>query len=582
MKTRHSRKTPGNTLKRTLTSYFAAMLILTVLLFALFAAVCSAGVGFSFRVAAALVVSILLWAALGLIGYRVFLLPLYQTYDRLTEASREMARGSLDDLSGDSSVVSSQLTELIESFSQINSSLNAYIYEISSVLSHLSAGDMSVAMSSHNQYVGDFVPIKNALTKIIVSLNQTFSQINSHVDKLTALSVQLQHSAGALAQGSSEQAADISSLSEAVSGIDRHTEDNAKNAALAAQNALTAKERASTGNDYMKQLLSSMGEIEEASNNISSIIKLINNIAFQTNILSLNASVEAARAGAAGKGFAVVANEVKDLAHRSAEAAKQTEELIRTSIVKVKDGSSIATKTAEVFEDIQSAVDVTSDLSGTIAGLSQTQAESINNISSLILGISQVMEDNAANAQEVSAISDTLNGQADTLAQLMKQFRLKGSVDPELEKKRIAVINKSARGLMEQLKTRLPEVASSEYDKLIRSLVNSATHIECIYLIRSDGMQVSSTVMSRESASTVSGEFKPAQKGDLHTTKKYFSKALRLGGDVYQSEEYISGATGGLCRTYSSLCQTREGGVVICIDMAYPIQILEQSAGRLR
>ena len=88
--------------------------------------------------------------------------------------------------------------------------------------------------------------------------------------------------------------------------------------------------------------------------------------------------------------------------------------------------------------------------------------------------------------------------------------------------------------------------------------------------------------MSRESGSIVSGEFKPAQKGDLHTTKKYFTKALRLGGDVYQSEEYISSATGGLCRTYSSLCQTPEGGVIACIDMAYPIRMLEKAAGSVR
>jgi len=582
LKTRYRVKTSGSTLKRTLTSYFAAMFILTILLFASFTAACLAGAGLSFRVAVAFTVSLVIWAILGFVGFRIFLLPLYKVYDRLTDASREMARGSLDDLSGDSSIVSNQLTELIESFSQINSSLNAYIYEISGILSHLSAGDMSVSMSSRNQYVGDFVPIKNALTKIIASLNQTFSQINNHVEKLSALSVQLQRSANALAQGSSEQAADIDSLSNMVAEIDIHTGENAKNAALAAQNAHAAKEKANTGNTYMSQLLSSMESIADSSNNISSIIKLINNIAFQTNILSLNASVEAARAGAAGKGFAVVANEVKDLAHRSAEAAKQTEDLIRASIAKVKDGSSIASKTAEVFEDIQSAVDVTSDLSGTIAGLSQTQSDGISRIASLICGISDVMEGNAANAQEVSAISDTLNGQADTLAQLMKQFRLKGSGDPELEKKRVSVIDKSARSLMEQLKSRLPEAASSEYDKLIRSLVNSASNIECIYLIRSDGTQVSSTVMSHESALVVSGEFKPAQKGDLHTTKKYFTKALRLDGDVYQSEEYISGATGGLCRTYSSLCQTAEGDIIICIDMAYPIQTLVQSAGHLR
>ncbi len=557
----------NSTLRRRLSLCFAVMLLLTITTFAAFGTVFMFKYGYSLPIVMILAGVILFWLLLYFVGYRIIVYPLYRAYGQITASTDEMACGNLDAAAGMGE--GTHLSELTKSIRALSGSLNVYIFEIAGVLSHLSAGDMAVSLTNSKQYTGDFVPIKNALKRIILSLNQTFAEINALVNRLTKVSLQLSNSAGSLAQGATEQAQEIANLSEVVSGIDRHTLSNAENARLAAESALAAKDKASTGDEHMSHLLTSMEEIGAASNDISAIIQLIDSIAFQTNVLALNASVEAARAGAAGKGFAVVANEVKQLALKSADAAKQTEELIRTSMSRVQEGVKTAEQTAEVFKDIRSAVDVTAELSGKIAELSQAQAQDITRTTAIISEISGVVEHSAADAQEVAAVSDELSNQAVGLKTLMKRFRLKDKADTSGDARRASLLDTSARSLMERLKRSLPQTDPAGYDALLQRAVDSVPSVECLYLIGSDGLQVSSTVMSSAISQSLSEEFQPAQKGDCHSAKRYFAKALKLGGAIYQSEEYISGATGGLCRTYSSLCATGEGQIIVCVDMQY-------------
>lgn len=564
-------KTQNNTLKRRLSLWFMVTLAFTITVFL----GCGSWLFFSRLMspfsAAVLGGLLALWALLYTLFYRCIISPLYRAYGQITACTNEMALGNLD-AAGD--ITEQQhLAELSQNIASLSSSLNDYIYEISAVLSHLSVGDMAVKLSKSQQYSGDFMPIKNALKRIILSLNETFSEIGLLVDRLTKVSKQLKSSAGSLAQGSTEQSQEIARLSEVVTGISHQTADNASNAQHAAKSAMEAKEYSTAGNEYMNHLLASMDEIGAASNDISTIIKLIDSIAFQTNVLALNASVEAARAGAAGKGFAVVANEVKQLALKSADAAKQTEELIHTSIVKVQEGVKTAEQTAEVFKDIRSSVDITAELSEGIAALSQAQAKDITRTTGIISGISGVVDTNAANAQEVAAVSEELNIQAKSLKKLMKRFQLKGSRDASQDAAIQAKLTASAHALMRRLKDTLPGCDISGYNTLLKNAVNSVPSIECLYLINEDGVQVSSTIMSDAASQDISEEFKPAMPGDCHATKKYFAKAIMLGGEVYQSEEYISGATGGLCRTYSALCAAKDARLVVCIDTMCGIEV---------
>lgn len=319
--------------------------------------------------------------------------------------------------------------------------LSSYVNEISDVLKEMSNSNLDMAINSN--YKGDFAQIKDALNLIIESFNVIFTEINNAADQVSAGASQVSDGSQALSQGTTEQASSIEELTASIGEIATQTKQNAVNAGEANELSLKAKNGAVLGNNHMKEMLKAMDEINESSSNISKIIKVIDDIAFQTNILALNAAVEAARAGQHGKGFAVVAEEVRNLAARSANAAKETTDLIEGSIKKVELGTKIANNTAESLDEIVASIAKVATLVGEIATASNEQATAIYQVNKGIEQVSSVVQTNSSTAEQSAAASEELSSQAIMLKNMVGKFKLKKYTSTSVYEKPLQIENQS-------------------------------------------------------------------------------------------------------------------------------------------
>ncbi|WMJ87670.1 methyl-accepting chemotaxis protein [Anaerocolumna sp. MB42-C2] len=284
-------------------------------------------------------------------------------------------------------------------------------------------GDLDVTIDVYSK---DEVGIlAKAFKKMTDNVNQVMTNINSAAEQVASGSKQVSDSSMALSQGATEQASSIEELTASLEEISSQTKLNAQNANQANDLAEVARDNAEHGNLQMNEMLKSMEDINDSSSNISKIIKVIDEIAFQTNILALNAAVEAARAGQHGKGFAVVAEEVRNLAARSANAAKETTDMIEGSIKKVEIGTKIANETADALTKIVADVTKAASLVGDIAVASNEQALGIEQINQGIMQISEVIQTNSATSEESASASEELSSQALLLREMVGNFKLK-------------------------------------------------------------------------------------------------------------------------------------------------------------
>lgn len=342
----------------------------------------------------------------------------------VVEATRRIERLAEGDLTEDIELSQGkdESARLIQALQNTVHGLRSYIIDISNVLGAVASKNLTV--SSQVDYKGDFIPIQTSLDQILHTLNSTLWDISKATEQVESSASQVALGGQNLAENSTEQAATTESLTYSLEEVSKRIQDNAGDALSMkniTQEALLETQR---GDGEMQRLKESMASIDVSSKQIQGIIRIIDDIAFQTNILALNAAVEAARAGEAGKGFSVVADEVRDLASKSADAAKKTTALIGSTILSVEQGKQNTEQTADVFQNIVEQTGTINSLVSKISDSLEIQANSVTELEEGMQKISMVTQANSATAEESAATSEELLGQMQLLKEQINQFHI--------------------------------------------------------------------------------------------------------------------------------------------------------------
>ena len=362
------------------------------------------GIGIAIGVVVVAVVSIFLFER------KAISAPIKQ----ISAMAEEIEKGNLRNNPGfKGKIPNTEVGDMAKALGAAINMLDSYITDIAERMKQNSEGNFGY--KSNLDYKGDFSAMHESAKAMRLRMTDIIEGINISADEVYSGSEQIANGASSLAEGTTRQAAASEELSASLEDISENISLNAENANKAQHLSNSSMELVNNQNEEISNMLTAMKNIESSANEIGNIISAIESIAFQTNILALNASVEAARAGAAGKGFAVVAEEVRNLASKSAEAAKNTSELISGCIEAVNNGSDIANKTAEAMQKVIEITKETNELIDGIAQQTAKQEEAVKQVKLGIDEIAEVVQQNSATAEESAASCEELNAQANTL-----------------------------------------------------------------------------------------------------------------------------------------------------------------------
>ena len=347
---------------------------------------------------------------------------------QLVEAAAGLRRGDLKTASVLTYEADDEIADLVKNTRESMEVIDGYVEEISEILVEMAHGDLTKDGKKITDFLGEFASIKQSLVFILKRFNSTLTDISDTSSRVASGSNEIALASGALAEGTTDEASALEELTATIDTVAAMASDSAKKTAEAYNNVNKSVTQAEQGREQMKLLTKEMENITAISKEIANIITAIEDIASQTNLLSLNASIEAARAGEAGRGFAVVADQIGKLASDSAASAVSTRQLIEKTLQEIEKGNESTIKTSEAFEKIISDMKDFALVAKDTRENADGQAEALEQISSGIEQISGVVQNTAASAEESTAISEQLSEEAHHLDKLVRRFKLFGMV----------------------------------------------------------------------------------------------------------------------------------------------------------
>jgi methyl-accepting chemotaxis protein len=342
----------------------------------------------------------------------------------LSERMMDFAKGDLTSPFPEFEI-KDEINDTAEVASKMADNIKQLIDDIDRTLSEIAGGNFMVKCSCPERYVGEFTTLRQSVANLTAKMRDTLLNIGETSQRVDMGSSQLSDSANALAQGAVDQAGAVEQLTSTISDMSSNAQESATRIEEAYKKGLFYKDKAEEGREEVANLVTAMEAISKVSNEIKDIIGEIEDIASQTNLLSLNASIEAARAGDAGKGFAVVADQIGKLASDSAQSAVRTRELIQKALDEVDKGNETMIRTNETLQQVVEGIEFLSNVSKDASESSYSQVNTMKEVEQGIEQISAVVQNNSASAEETSATGEELALQATTLKQLTQQFVLK-------------------------------------------------------------------------------------------------------------------------------------------------------------
>lgn len=345
---------------------------------------------------------------------------LLEPIKKVSEQMAALADGDFSeplDLKEDDSEVGS----MVSAIAFMKQNLLHMVQEISEVLGEMGNGNYNIQL--RQEYVGEFKKIRESLVVIIGKMRETLTTLKEVSVQIDSGSEQLAYAAEDLAEGSTDQAGQVSELVSVFEEITLTMERNVEKAQESVEIASRAGVTLNNGNRKMQELKAAIGEISRCSEQIGTIIGTIEDIASQTNLLSLNAAIEAARAGEAGKGFAVVADQVKSLAEESAKAAGKTTKLIETAMSAVDSGIAIADQTAVNMNEVMEGASAATETMNQIAVMLRGDVENMRRVRTNLQHVSAIVDNNSATSQETAAVSEQQKAQVEAMVELMNRFK---------------------------------------------------------------------------------------------------------------------------------------------------------------